>query len=427
MNRQIFKNLCGIALIIALLILPFIPPVKEYLAIPTQINLYTNQPETIEISTSNPSFSIIDQQDQQIIKIEDNYLTPLEKGKTELQYQYNDFPLKKINVNVDHQYQVIPGGQSIGVSLETLGVLVVGYHYIGDEADNQSPGREIGIKIGDNILEMNQHSIQSIEDIGPIVAEAGQNNESIQIKYQRDHKVFEDELIPVYDEKTDSYKIGLYIRDSAAGIGTMTFLDPQTNMYGALGHVIADIDTKEPIEIKSGTIVKSKITSIQKGNSGLPGEKRATFNKNENLLGNITKNSSFGVFGELDIDLSKEDLTEPIPIAYSHEVVEGPAQILTVIDDEKVEAFDIEIISTIEQKNPATKGMVIKVTDERLLEKTGGIVQGMSGSPIIQNNKLIGAVTHVFVNDPTSGYGIHIEWMLDEAEINYKGAFAKVS
>ena len=135
-------------------------------------------------------------------------------------------------------------------------------------------------------------------------------------------------------------------------------------------------------------------------------------------LGSITKNSPFGIFGKLNPDLLEENHQKPMPIGLSHEVEKGPAHILTVVEGEKVEKFDIEIINTVPQKNPATKGMVIKVTDERLLEKTGGIVQGMSGSPIIQNDKLVGAVTHVFVNDPTSGYGVHIEWMLDEAGIN---------
>lgn len=424
MKKQLIKYVSGIILIIALLALPFLPTVKSYLTIPTEVNLYTNSTETFQISTSDQAFELMDQDDQQIVEIDNNNVKPLKIGETNLNYQYKDFPLKKINVNVNQQYQVIPGGQSIGVNLETLGVLVVGYHYMGEE-ESESPGRDIGIKIGDNILEMNNQPIQSIADITPIVTESAANNESIQVKYQRDNQTFEDELMPSYDEKTNSYKIGLYIRDSAAGIGTMTFFDPKTNTYGALGHVIADVDTKEPIEIKSGTIVKSRITSIQKGDNGIPGEKRASFNKNENLLGNITKNSSFGVFGQLNIDLKNENVVEPLPIAFSDEVKEGPAQILTVINEEEVEAFDIEIISTIEQTNPATKGMVIKVTDNRLLDKTGGIVQGMSGSPIIQDNKIVGAVTHVFVNDPTSGYGIHIEWMLEAADINYKESFAK--
>src|SRR5690606_6202542 len=146
--------------------------------------------------------------------------------------------------------------------------------------------------------------------------------------------------------------------------------------------------------------------------------KQAKFSMKDKQLGTITKNSPFGIFGELDPKLIGDQAQEPIPIALSHEVKKGPAKILTVVEGEEVESFDIEIINTVPQKFPGTKGMVIKVTDEKLIEKTGGIVQGMSGSPIIQNGKLVGAVTHVFVNDPTSGYGVHIEWMLQEAGID---------
>ncbi|WP_440895806.1 SpoIVB peptidase [Amphibacillus sp. Q70] len=427
MKKQILKYTCGIALIIILMTLPFVPVVKQYLAIPTQLNLYTNHLETIQFTDDNHPLDLVAEKGQEVVNIDNNKIKPENIGQTELKYQFKDIPVKKVNVNVDQQYQVVPGGQSIGVNLETLGVLVVGYHYIGEQQMGLSPGKETGIKVGDNILEMNDQKIQSIEDIGPIVKEAGETDQAIDVKYKRGNKTFQEELTPSFDELSDSYKIGLYIRDSAAGIGTMTFYDPITKKYGALGHVISDMDTKEPIEIKSGSIVRSKITSIQKGGTGSPGEKRASFDQNEGLLGNITKNSAFGVFGNLDHELKEGPLAEPLPIARAEEVKEGPAQILTVINDEEIETFDIEIISAIEQKNPATKGMVLKVTDPRLLDKTGGIVQGMSGSPIIQDDKIIGAVTHVFVNDPTSGYGIHIEWMLDEAEINYTDTLAQAS
>src|SRR5690606_15924651 len=198
--------------------------------------------------------------------------------------------------------------------------------------------------------------------------------------------------------------------------------------YGALGHVISDMDTKKPVEINDGTIVRSSVTSIEKGNNGIPGEKQARFESEEHIIGNITKNSPFGIFGELQSTIKNDIHDKPLPIALSHEVKEGPAKILTVVEGEEVEEYEIEIISNIPQKYPATKGMVIQITDEELLSKTGGIVQGMSGSPIIQDGKVIGAVTHVFVNDPTSGYGVHIEWMLQDAGIDiYKENKKKAS
>ncbi|MGQ0438639.1 SpoIVB peptidase, partial [Bacillus sp. B-TM1] len=187
---------------------------------------------------------------------------------------------------------------------------------------------------------------------------------------------------------------------------------------GALGHVISDNDTKKPIQVEDGQIMRSTVTSIERGSHGNPGEKLARFSPDREVIGNITINSPFGIFGKLNTNMTNGVMDKAMPIALSHQVKEGPAKILTVIDQDKVEAFDIEVVSTVPQKFPATKGMVIKVTDKRLLAKTGGIVQGMSGSPIVQDGKVIGAVTHVFVNDPTSGYGVHIEWMLHEAGIN---------
>ena len=234
---------------------------------------------------------------------------------------------------------------------------------------------------------------------------------------EKDGKI-ETELMPQKEEGEANYKLGLYIRDSAAGIGTMTFYHPQSKKYGALGHVISDMDTKKPIVVEDGQIVRSTVTSIEKGSNGNPGEKLARFSSDKSVIGNITRNSPYGIFGELNREITNGVMDQPLPIALSHQVKEGPAQILTVVEDDEVELFDIEIVSTIPQKFPATKGMVIKVTDPELLGKTGGIVQGMSGSPIIQDGKVIGAVTHVFVNDPTSGYGVHIEWMLNEAGID---------
>src|SRR5699024_2387915 len=265
---------------------------------------------------------------------------------------------------------------------------------------------------------MNGNKIKQLEDVKPIVSDAGKNKKDISVKLKRGEDIIKTTLEPVLNKKDNSYQIGLYIRDSATGIGTVTFYEEDSGKYGALGHIISDADTKKPIEIHEGKIVRSSVTSIEKGNQGIPGEKQAKFSMKDEQLGTITKNSPFGIFGKLNPDSLEENHEKPMSIGLSAEVEKGPAHILTVVEDEKIEKFDIEIVNSIPQKFPATKGMVIKVTDERLLEKTGGIVQGMSGSPIIQNGKLVGAVTHVFVNDPTSGYGVHIEWMLDEAGIN---------
>lgn len=323
--------------------------------------------------------------------------------------------------------EFIPGGQSIGVQLQTLGILVVGHHQMkADKTANHLD--DMDVQVGDIILEMNEKKVTKVEDVKPIVNEAGKNDESVKVKIKRNDRLLNITLQPQRNEKDNSYQIGLYIRDSATGIGTISFYDAETNKYGALGHIISDADTKKPIEINKGSIVPSDVTSIEKGNKGKPGEKQASFSFKDKKLGNITKNTHYGVFGKLDpATLKAKSLQQPLPLALSSEVKEGPATILTVVEGNKVDTFDIEIIKSMKQKHPSTKGMIIKVTDKRLLEKTGGIVQGMSGSPIIQNGKLIGAVTHVFVNDPTSGYGIHMEWMLKEAGIDPYVTNQKVS
>jgi stage IV sporulation protein B len=209
----------------------------------------------------------------------------------------------------------------------------------------------------------------------------------------------------------------MFVRDTAAGVGTLTFLDPKGHNYGALGHVISDVDTGQPIVVGQGKILRSHVTSIQKGESGEPGEKRAIFTDEDQILGNIVRNTPFGIFGKMNELPNKGLYNKPIPVGLQEEVKEGPANILTVVNGQKVESFKIQIVSVNKQRTASTKGLILKVTDPRLLNVTGGIVQGMSGSPIIQNGKIIGAVTHVFVNDPSAGYGTFIEWMLKDAGI----------
>lgn len=415
----------GILLLITLITVPFFSPLQQYLSIPNEIVTFnkslteiTDLGETVQVDASGKSIQAVDS----------STFYPKESGESQLVYQVNGYPIKKVDVSVLDDIKVIPGGESIGVQLHTRGVLVVGHHQVSQQKgeDALSPGEDAKVKVGDMILKINGDTIKDMEDVKPYVEEAGKNGSELALTVKRGKETIETKLKPVLDKKENDYKIGLFIRDSAAGIGTMTFYEPKSHKYGALGHIISDMDTKKPIEINDGTIVRSSVTSIEKGNNGAPGEKQAKFSIQENKIGSITKNSPFGIFGKLN---GKDDekrsvdkpYDKPLPIALSHEVKEGPAKILTVVEDEKVEAFDVEIISSIPQKFPATKGMVIQVTDPKLLKKTGGIVQGMSGSPIIQNGKIIGAVTHVFVNDPTSGYGVHIEWMLQDAGVNIYG------
>lgn len=413
MIKNKLRKIFGAILLVLLFSAAFYPPIQQYIQTPDHLVIFEGQ--EYDIPTSIPVLASSD-----AISISDDGLTMTGKKamKTSVDFGLKGFPLKSMDVTVLPKLKVIPGGQSIGVRVETEGVLVVGHHLVDSENGEMSPGEAAGIEVGDRITKMNGVVIEEMSEINPFVQKSGEKNEPIQVEIKRNGKILETEFTPVKGKDDNMYRIGLYIRDSAAGVGTMTFYDPQSNKYGALGHVISDMDTKMPIEVNDGEIVGSKVTSIEKGATGEPGEKLARFSNDRKVLGNIEKNSSFGIFGTLQEKIDNGKWNEPMEIGLSHQVEEGPAQILTVVSGDQVNIYDIEIVSTTKQKYPATKGMVIKVTDPELIEATGGIVQGMSGSPILQNNKIIGAVTHVFVNDPTSGYGCNIEWMLEEAGID---------
>ncbi|MEW8986319.1 MAG: SpoIVB peptidase [Bacillus sp. (in: firmicutes)] len=429
MDFDQLRKIIGGILLVSLISLGLYKPCQQYITIPNQLTLFEG--EHYSLPTSAPVTATLATNDSSIELNHQNHSLTLdanEQGNDEMVLHLAGIPIKKVDVNVLKNFRVIPGGQSIGVKLNTVGVLVVGHHQVDTQTGKVSPGELAGIKVGDIITQINGKPIEKMTDVAPYVQDSGKSGVPLDIVVNRENEKINTQLKPMRDKDEQTYKLGLYIRDSAAGIGTMTFYHPGTHKYGALGHVISDMDTKKPIVVEDGQIVRSTVTSIEKGSNGDPGEKLARFSTDREVIGNINRNSPFGIFGELNKDIQNGVMDKPLPIALSHQVKEGPAQILTVVDNDKVDLFDIEIVSTIPQKFPATKGMVIKVTDPKLLEKTGGIVQGMSGSPIIQNGKVIGAVTHVFVNDPTSGYGVHIEWMLNEAGIDiYEKGKSKAS
>ncbi|MYL71865.1 SpoIVB peptidase [Halobacillus litoralis] len=401
-DQQTFKYICGSVLLLFMLILPLIAPVHDYLSIPTDV----------KISASNESEALTELEETEALTAFSS------TDDHQVFYEFAGVPLKKTDVTQMRDIRLIPGGQSVGVELHTKGVLVVGHHLVNGETETKkSPGEEANVLVGDILLEGNGEELNSMEELSTIVKKSGEAEKPIELKIKRGKEMISTSLTPVFNAQEKEYQIGLYIRDSAAGIGTMTFYDPETKKYGALGHVISDMDTKKPIEIHEGTIVRSHVTSIEKGSQGIPGEKKAKFSLRDDRLGTITKNTPFGIFGELDGDMENETYPKGVPVGFAEEVEEGPAQIMTVLDGEEMQTFDVEIVSNMPKKSAVTKGMIVKITDPELLDKTGGIVQGMSGSPIIQNGKIIGAVTHVFINDPTSGYGVHIEWMLQEAGI----------
>lgn len=297
--------------------------------------------------------------------------------------------------------EVILGGQTIGIDVESSGVMVVGFYKIDGSYNVTSPQ----IVEGDYIVSVNGEEVTNIENMSSLIENS---TDSVTLKVRRNDEEFEVILDLVKDGNT--YKTGIYVKDSITGIGTLTFIDPETMIYGALGHEIIESNSNSVFEISGGTIFENSITSISKSSVGTPGSKNATFYY-DNTYGTIVSNTIEGIYGEYISDTSSYELIE---VATSEEVEIGPAIIYTVTDEEKVETYDIYISSINETSD--IKNLTIEITDEELLSLTGGVVQGMSGSPIIQNDKIIGAVTHVIVDNPTTGYGILIENMLEVSD-----------
>ena len=319
---------------------------------------------------------------------------------------------KKETLKASSDIKLIPGGQPIGVKLNTDGILVVGFSDIDTPSGKKmSPAAASGIQIGDLIIDIESTKIESTTQLSETINKYGSKEISIKIKRSDNYHTVK--VKPVYNSANKESKIGLWVRDSAAGVGTLTFYDPSTGKFGALGHPINDMDTGSIIKIKDGSIYNAKIISIEQGKKGKPGELRGIFSEDDGI-GKIQKNTSQGIYGNLTGEFKNSDRNKAYSIARRNEIKEGPAKIFTCIDDNEVKEYDISIEKTFTQNKPSSKSMIIKITDKDLLSKTGGIVQGMSGSPIVQNNKIVGAVTHVFVNRPDMGYGIYIEWMLDE-------------
>ena len=300
--------------------------------------------------------------------------------------------------------KVILGGENIGIEVKSKGVLVVGFYDI----DNNSPGKDAGIKIGDMITKIDEVDVNNIADLSNVIAG---EKESIKVTYLRNNNIYNTTLELIKDDN-DVYKTGLYVKDKIIGIGTLTFIDPDSLIFGALGHEIAEKTTGKKFEISKGTIYKSSVTSINKSTKQTPGEKNADFSlSSNNAYGTISKNEINGIYGTYHGKINESNL---ISVASIDEIKLGNATMRTVISGENIEEFTINIVKIF--KDNATKNILFEVTDKNLLDKTNGIVQGMSGSPIIQNNKIIGAVTHVVIDNPSKGYGIFITNMLEEAD-----------
>ncbi|MGI5849117.1 MAG: SpoIVB peptidase [Christensenellales bacterium] len=412
----------GIIFVILLCTVYFLPAMQSYSNIPNEIYILKGSSKTIDLGlpvkadvattgvvniTSETLGDVTGMQSPLVIE-------SLNNGDTTIELTLFGLPVKSVKVNVSDELMVIPGGHSIGVTLYTKGALVVGI--TGIELENGqivNPARESGMLPGDVILSVNGVDIEDADHLSKIVDELVGK---LDIIVNRNGRTLNLEIQPVKDYSDGKMRLGAWVRDSTAGVGTLTFILPDKRWFGGLGHAICDLDTGNILSLKEGEIYFSEVLQVNKGESGVPGEIKGYFSNAGGTMGVIKRNTEFGIYGTIYDDIDLTAFLDPIPVANREEVVVGGACILATIDHEGVKAFDCEIIKVNQQDEAGQKGIILRITDEELLEKTGGIIQGMSGSPIIQNGKLIGAVTHVFVNNPTKGYGLYADWMLDQIQ-----------
>lgn len=316
-------------------------------------------------------------------------------------------PIKKTTVVVCDDESVYLGGIPLGFTVSTKGVIVVGSNSVLTKDGKQSNSE---LENGDIVTKVNGIDIFNVEDIKEQLAQS--NGNAVQVTYIRDDKENTCDLTPILDSQTNEYKLGIWIRNDAQGIGTLTFVT-EGNDFGALGHAITDFETGAKIPVNDGKIYPCTMLGITKGSKGKAGELRCLFVQGSMSNGSIEKNTTCGVFGEVSDTAQLVDQNLTCPIASRLVVKVGKAKLISAVSGIR-EEYDIEIIKTYNQHSSSDKSFIFRVKDERLLELTGGIVQGMSGSPIVQDGKLIGAVTHVFLYDPTKGYGVYADFMLDE-------------
>lgn len=434
--KKFSKNSCIICLITLVVFIVYFVQIYNIIIFPSQIDIFKGQNKTIDVlfpftvklsndenEHANKILHFIDKDNDKNslkVSVKNSYeFETINNGNAKLEFKLFGFiPVKNVNINVVNNIHLVPGGNTIGVKLKTKGVLVVALsdNIIGIDGNKHCPAIDAGIKIGDVITNINDIEVIDAEHVIQLLNKIGEKK--VKITLERNNHEFITHVKPVKSNQDNCYRLGLWVRDKTAGIGTLTFYHPESKIFGALGHGITDIDTGALMPIKDGEVLKAKIASIEQGKKGEPGELRGIFLDSSDYVGAIKKNCQFGIYGVIKENYKELISRKSLPIGLQNEVKIGKAYILCTIEDNVIEKYDIEIINIDPQGYPKQKSMVIKVVDKELLNKTGGIVQGMSGSPIIQDGKIIGAVTHVFVNDPTKGYGIYINWMLKQAGIS---------
>ena len=394
----------GIALSAMAFLCNYSPWVREAASLPDALTLTSGQKFVVQ--TGLPMLAASDGGAVSVLASQDERVTISAEagGQTSVTFSLLGLiPVHETRVNVVEERTLIPGGQAVGVALKTRGVLVV---------SDAAKGR--ALRAGDVILSADGKNVESTKALSEQVGTA--QTDTVRLEVLRGGQTITVDAQAEPDPSDGRRKLGVWVRDSTAGVGTLTYIDPANQAYGALGHAIVDADTGRLLAAREGAILHASIVGVTKGQSGKAGELKGNFLKAGEQIGSLMENCEYGIYGVLD-DMP-ENLLYPqgLRAGARSAVHTGAASIIATVDADGPQEYGVEIVRCFAQSEPSQKGMILRVTDERLLEKTGGIVQGMSGSPILQDGRIIGAVTHVYLSDATQGYGMYIEWMLEKSD-----------
>ncbi len=402
--KQTVRHGLGIALSAMAFLCNYSPWVREAASLPDALTLTSGQKFVVQ--TGLPMLAASDGGAVSVLASQDERVTISAEagGQTSVTFSLLGLiPVHETRVNVVEERTLIPGGQAVGVALKTRGVLVV---------SDAAKGRTL--RAGDVILSADGKNVESTKALSEQVGTA--QTDTVRLEVLRGGQTITVDAQAEPDPSDGRRKLGVWVRDSTAGVGTLTYIDPANQAYGALGHAIVDADTGRLLAAREGAILHASIVGVTKGQSGKAGELKGNFLKAGEQIGSLMENCEYGIYGVLD-DMP-ENLLYPqgLRAGARSAVHTGAASIIATVDADGPQEYGVEIVRCFAQSEPSQKGMILRVTDERLLEKTGGIVQGMSGSPILQDGRIIGAVTHVYLSDATQGYGMYIEWMLEKSD-----------
>lgn len=402
--KQTVRHGLGIALSAMAFLCNYSPWVREAASLPDALTLTSGQKFVVQ--TGLPMLAASDGGAVSVLASQDERVTISAEagGQTSVTFSLLGLiPVHETRVNVVEERTLIPGGQAVGVALKTRGVLVV---------SDAAKGR--ALRAGDVILSADGKNVESTKALSEQVGTA--QTDTVRLEVLRGGQTITVDAQAEPDPSDGRRKLGVWVRDSTAGVGTLTYIDPANQAYGALGHAIVDADTGRLLAAREGAILHASIVGVTKGQSGKAGELKGNFLKAGEQIGSLMENCEYGIYGVLD-DMP-ENLIYPqgLRAGARSAVHTGAASIIATVDADGPQEYGVEIVRCFAQSEPSQKGMILRVTDERLLEKTGGIVQGMSGSPILQDGRIIGAVTHVYLSDATQGYGMYIEWMLEKSD-----------